>query len=92
MAISKQGCVYAPDATTFIKVTGPTTPPAMADGRQCRLLVINPCLSLSFRVNDPRQVKPNPANPSAAGAAGQTLTTLSFTPQGLFFEDAGCVS
>src|SRR6266851_2339418 len=57
-------------------VPAPTTPPATADERQCGLLVINPCPSLPFRVNDLRQAEPNPANPWAAGVAGQFLTTL----------------
>src|ERR1700687_1693275 len=51
-------------------------PPAKSDGRQCRPLVIDPSLPPPVRVNDLREVKPNPANLSDGTVAGQTLTTL----------------
>ncbi len=62
--------------TTNMVVPAPTTLPAKADGRQCGPLVINPRLFMTFRVNNLRQMKPNPANILAARVAGQTLTTL----------------
>jgi hypothetical protein len=46
---------------TDMLVPAPTTPPAKADGRQCCPLVIDPCLLQSFRVNELRHVKANPA-------------------------------
>src|SRR6266567_48601 len=57
---SLPGCVCGVGETTHTPVPAPTTPPATADGCQCGPLVIDPCLSLSFRVNDSRQVEPDP--------------------------------